>query len=130
MANKCIELANGASLAEAQGRSGQAALGYIPGIRRLAMPLTSAERLTYREACPCCPGGLPLLPGRLALAAREACPCCRKATEQVIAGLTTNYCLPCATRGCRHTIDLRTRYNDSSRNSRTNADLDTFLAER
>src|SRR6266536_1757902 len=109
MANEHIDLVNGASLSPSSGALGTSRTsflsppgtkGYIPSIRGLAMPLTSAERLTYRMTC----------------------PCCRKATEQAIASLTTNCYLPCATPGCRHTIDLRTPITElSSRNSRTNA---------
>ena len=74
------------------------------------MPLTSAERLTYRMTC----------------------PCCRKTTEQAIASLATNYYLPCTTPGCRHTIDLRTPYNRALIKKLADqcADLDAFLAER
>ncbi len=64
------------------------------------MPLTSAERLTYRMTC----------------------PCCRKAPSKLSLALPQTIVYPSATPGCRHTIDLRTRYNGlSSRNSRTNA---------
>ncbi len=119
MANEHIDLVNGASLSPSSGALGTSRTsflsppgtkGYIPSIRGLAMPLTSAERLTYRMTC----------------------PCCRKATEQAIASLTTNCYLPCATPGCRHTIDLRTPYNRALIKKLADqcADLDAFLAER
>src|SRR5260370_1698359 len=84
MANEHIDLVNGASRSPSSGALGTSRTsflsrpgtkGYIPSIRGLAMPLTSAERLTYR------------LPS----------PSYRKTTPHPTTTLTPNYSPPCAT---------------------------------
>ena len=113
MANEYIYPMNGASLAEFRERSGQAALASFRGPEpRAIFPASrarhaahSAERLTYRMTC----------------------PCCRKATEQAIASLTTNYYLPVSLQAVVTgwiSEALIKKLADQC------ADLDAFLAER